>query len=246
MAEYSAKDIAALRKATGAGMLDCKKALEESGGKLDDAMDWLRARGIAKAGKLSDREATEGAVDVGGGQHAIDPPVPLDEEVLLGRAAADGEDQLLARDGGGQRQALLHRSRHGGDRDPRPSLGGHRGHRCLADDPHGRAVGRDRDDRLGRVRRVAQRVVLAVHRAVLHLTDLLSNGDHGVAEPVQFRPRLALGGLDHQRARHREAHRRRMVAVVDEALRDVLRRDAGLLERPEVDDELVCDQPAGP
>jgi elongation factor Ts len=64
MAEYSAKDIAALRKATGAGMLDCKAALEESDGKLDDAMDWLRAKGIAKAGKLSDREATEGAVDV--------------------------------------------------------------------------------------------------------------------------------------------------------------------------------------
>jgi len=64
MAEYSAKDIAALRKATGAGMLDCKQALEESDGNLDDAMDWLRAKGIAKAGKLSDREATEGAVDV--------------------------------------------------------------------------------------------------------------------------------------------------------------------------------------
>ena len=64
MAEYSAKDIAALRKATGAGMMDCKKALEESDGELDAAMDWLRAKGIAKAGKLSDREATEGAVDV--------------------------------------------------------------------------------------------------------------------------------------------------------------------------------------
>jgi elongation factor Ts len=64
MAEYSAKDIAALRKATGAGMMDCKNALEESNGNLDDAMDWLRAKGIAKAGKLSDREATEGAVDV--------------------------------------------------------------------------------------------------------------------------------------------------------------------------------------
>jgi elongation factor Ts len=64
MAEYSAKDISALRKATGAGMMDCKQALEETGGKLDDAMDWLRAKGLAKAGKLSDREATEGAVDV--------------------------------------------------------------------------------------------------------------------------------------------------------------------------------------
>ena len=64
MAEYSAKDISALRKATGAGMMDCKNALEETDGILEDAMDWLRAKGLAKAGKLSEREATEGAVDV--------------------------------------------------------------------------------------------------------------------------------------------------------------------------------------
>ena len=64
MAEYSAKDIAALRKATGAGMLDCKNALEESEGDAERALDLLRAKGLAKAGKLSDREATEGAVDV--------------------------------------------------------------------------------------------------------------------------------------------------------------------------------------
>jgi elongation factor Ts len=64
MAEYSAKDISTLRKATGAGMMDCKNALEETDGILEDAMDWLRAKGLAKAGKLSEREATEGAVDV--------------------------------------------------------------------------------------------------------------------------------------------------------------------------------------
>jgi elongation factor Ts len=64
MAEYSAKDIAALRKSTGAGMLDCKQALEESGGELEAAVDWLRAKGLSKANKLQDREATEGAVDV--------------------------------------------------------------------------------------------------------------------------------------------------------------------------------------
>jgi elongation factor Ts len=64
MAEYSAKDIAALRKATGAPMLDCKSALEESDGDRERALDILRAKGLAKAGKLSDREATEGAVDV--------------------------------------------------------------------------------------------------------------------------------------------------------------------------------------
>jgi len=64
MAEYSAKDIAALRKATGAGMMDCKNALEESDGDVERALDALRAKGITKASKLGSREATEGAVDV--------------------------------------------------------------------------------------------------------------------------------------------------------------------------------------
>jgi elongation factor Ts len=64
MAEYSAKDIAALRKATGAGMMDCKNALEESEGDVERALDVLRAKGITKANKLGTREATEGAVDV--------------------------------------------------------------------------------------------------------------------------------------------------------------------------------------
>ena len=64
MAEVTAKDVAALRKATGAGMMDCKTALEESDADLEAAMDWLRAKGLGKAGKLGEREATEGAVDV--------------------------------------------------------------------------------------------------------------------------------------------------------------------------------------
>jgi elongation factor Ts len=63
MAEISAQDVAALRKATGAGMMDCKQALESSAGDLDAAMDWLRAKGLGKAGKLGEREATEGAVE---------------------------------------------------------------------------------------------------------------------------------------------------------------------------------------
>ena len=64
MAEYSAKDIAALRKATGAGMMDCKNALEEAEGDVERALDVLRAKGLSKANKLQEREATEGAVDV--------------------------------------------------------------------------------------------------------------------------------------------------------------------------------------
>ena len=64
MAEIGAKLVASLRKATGAGMMDCKRALEEVEGDLEKAMDWLRVKGLGKAGKLGEREATEGAVDV--------------------------------------------------------------------------------------------------------------------------------------------------------------------------------------
>ena len=64
MAEVSAKDIAALRKQTGAGMLDCKKALEESDGDVEAAKDWLRTKGLAGAAKRAGREAQDGAVDV--------------------------------------------------------------------------------------------------------------------------------------------------------------------------------------
>jgi elongation factor Ts len=64
MAEISAKDVAALRKITGAGMMDCKKALEESGGNIDDAKDWLRERNLAGAAKRAGREADQGAIDV--------------------------------------------------------------------------------------------------------------------------------------------------------------------------------------
>lgn len=55
-------DIKALRDRTGAGMLDCKKALEESGGDLDAAIESLRAKGLAKAAKRGDREASQGIV----------------------------------------------------------------------------------------------------------------------------------------------------------------------------------------
>ncbi len=62
MASYSAKDVATLRQMTGAGMLDCRNALEESGGDLDRAAQILREKGQAGAAKRADREASEGAV----------------------------------------------------------------------------------------------------------------------------------------------------------------------------------------
>ena len=57
---FSAVDVKNLREKTGAGMLDCKKALEACEGNLDKAVDWLREKGIAKAAKKSDRIAAEG------------------------------------------------------------------------------------------------------------------------------------------------------------------------------------------
>jgi len=58
----SAKDVKALRDRTGAGMMDCKKALTETGGDVEAAVTWLREKGIAGAAKLAGREATEGTV----------------------------------------------------------------------------------------------------------------------------------------------------------------------------------------
>ena len=56
----SMADIKALRERTGAGILDCKKALAENDGNVEAAIDWLRAKGIAKAAKKAGRAATEG------------------------------------------------------------------------------------------------------------------------------------------------------------------------------------------
>lgn len=56
------EDIKTLREQTGAGMLDCKKALEQNGGDMNKAADWLREQGIAKAAKKQSRIAAEGSV----------------------------------------------------------------------------------------------------------------------------------------------------------------------------------------
>ncbi|HVC70726.1 MAG TPA: translation elongation factor Ts [Acidimicrobiales bacterium] len=65
MVTVSAKDVQTLRRATGAGMLDCKRALEENDGDMEAAKQWLREKGLAGAAKRSDREATQGAVAIG-------------------------------------------------------------------------------------------------------------------------------------------------------------------------------------
>jgi elongation factor Ts len=60
----SATDVKKLREATGAAMLDCKNALEQSNGDFDRAMEWLKEKGLAKAAKKADRVTQEGRVEV--------------------------------------------------------------------------------------------------------------------------------------------------------------------------------------
>ncbi|MDL2269541.1 translation elongation factor Ts [Desulfosarcina sp. OttesenSCG-928-A07] len=62
MADISAADVKALREKSGAGMMDCKAALQECGGDLEKAMDFLRKKGIATAAKRADRTASEGTI----------------------------------------------------------------------------------------------------------------------------------------------------------------------------------------
>jgi elongation factor Ts len=81
MAEISAKDVKALRDATGAGMMDCKKALAESSGDLDAAKRILREKGLADAAKRTGRAATEGIVYAY--MHRPDPNYPPKLGVLL-------------------------------------------------------------------------------------------------------------------------------------------------------------------
>ena len=62
--EITAAMVKELREKSGAGMMDCKKALAETGGDMEAAIDWLRAKGIAKADKKSGRTAAEGLIGI--------------------------------------------------------------------------------------------------------------------------------------------------------------------------------------
>jgi len=64
MAQISAQQVRQLRSKTGAGMMDCKAALTETGGDLDAAVDWLRKKGLAAAAKKSGRVAADGLIGI--------------------------------------------------------------------------------------------------------------------------------------------------------------------------------------
>ena len=73
MAEITAALVKDLREKTGVGMMDCKKALVETNGEIEAAVDWLRAKGLSKAAKKADRATAEGivAIAIDGGQGAV-------------------------------------------------------------------------------------------------------------------------------------------------------------------------------
>lgn len=62
MANYTATDVKTLREMTGAGMMDCKRALDASDGDMEKAKGWVTAQGLAKAEKKADRETKEGFI----------------------------------------------------------------------------------------------------------------------------------------------------------------------------------------
>ena len=62
MAAYTAKDVSTLRQRTQAGMMDCKKALEENGGDMEQAVEWLRKKGISRGESRAGRAASEGKI----------------------------------------------------------------------------------------------------------------------------------------------------------------------------------------
>ena len=95
--EISAKDVKALRDRTGAGMMDCKAALQESSGDMEKAIDILRTKGAAKAAKRAERKAAEGTIGTyvhHNGKVAV--MVELNSETDF--VAKNPEFQQLARD----------------------------------------------------------------------------------------------------------------------------------------------------
>ena len=71
MSEVTASLVKELRDKTGAGMMDCKNALVETNGNIEDAIDWLRKKGISGADKKSARVAADGVIAIASNDSAI-------------------------------------------------------------------------------------------------------------------------------------------------------------------------------
>jgi elongation factor Ts len=110
MADFGAGDVQRLRKSTGVGMMDAKKALVENDGDFEKAVTWLREKGLSKAAERSDRENTQGAVTIARAGNvaamvqlnsetdfvAKSPEFNALLEKLAGAVVADGEGAIAA------------------------------------------------------------------------------------------------------------------------------------------------------
>ena len=108
---FTAQDVKALRESTGAGMMDCKKALEDTGGDLEAAKQFLREKGLAASAKRDDRENNQGvvAISVSGGTGAIvqlksetdfvagSDQFKAEADALVAAVIADGPDAVASR-----------------------------------------------------------------------------------------------------------------------------------------------------
>ena len=127
-AKFTAKDVSELRQRTGAGMMDCKKALEENEGDIEKAIDYLRKKGIAKAEKRIGRTASEGRIvslTSPDGRHAVllelnsetdfvsrnDAFVKLAEDLAHHAMRDEATDAVVHN---GHEAPLLHQPWHGG------------------------------------------------------------------------------------------------------------------------------------
>jgi elongation factor Ts len=110
---FTAQDVKALRESTGAGMMDCKKALQETDGDMDAAKNWLRENGLAASAKREDRDASQGVVGlvIDAGVGAIvelkcetdfvagSEQFKAEADALVGLVAAKGVDAVAERAG---------------------------------------------------------------------------------------------------------------------------------------------------
>ena len=90
MATITAGDVKKLRDQTGAGMMDCKAALSETSGDMEAAVDWLRAKGLAKAAKKASRVAAEGLVGVAVAGRPVARPLDDGKTIEVLRVCTDG------------------------------------------------------------------------------------------------------------------------------------------------------------
>jgi len=97
MSEIKAADVKALRERTAAGMMDCKRALQENGGDVEAAVEWLRKKGAASAEKRAGREAREGVVQAYI-HHSRNVGVLVELNCETDFVARNDEFQELARD----------------------------------------------------------------------------------------------------------------------------------------------------